>query len=259
MLSPSTTVPIDFVRQLLDRSGLAEHTRLACLAHTGISPDLLDAEQARATTEQFVALYRLFVARAGDESPGMFSRPLRPGTLKFLALSTVQAPTLLIAMHRFTQFFRLLIDDLHFDLAPDSDCISVMLRPQTTAVRSQRFTQEVMLKLVHGIASWLAGTKIPLRGATSRFQNPRTRPITSTCTLVPPNSTKKKPPCISTATGWKVRCVKTLARYDHFCRALRQIGCSRPSPSAWSATRSGIFLRSSSIGIHDLRMLPLHC
>ncbi len=172
MRAPSTTVPIDFVRQLLDRAGLTEHARLACLAHTGISADLLEAEQARATTDQFAALYRLVVARVGDESPGMFSRPLRPGTLKFLALSTVQAPTLIIAMHRFTQFFRLLIDDLHFDLVHDADRISVMLRPQDPAVRSPRFTQEVMLKLVHGIASWLAGTKIPLQGVDLAFSAP---------------------------------------------------------------------------------------
>ncbi len=168
----ATTVPIDFARQLLDRSGLGEHARRACLAHAGIPGDLLDAQQARATTDQFAALYRLVVARVEDESPGMFARPLRPGTLKFLALSTVQAPTLVIALHRFTQFFRLVLDDLHFDLVSQPDRISVLLRPRTQAVREQRFTQEVMLKLVHGIASWLAGQKIPLAGVDLAFAAP---------------------------------------------------------------------------------------
>jgi AraC-like DNA-binding protein len=169
---PSTTVPIDFARQLLDRSGLDERARRACLAHAGVPADLLDAKQARATTDQFAALYRLVVDRVGDESPGMFSRPLRPGTLKFLALSTVQAPTLVIALHRFTQFFRLVLDDLHFDLMSTPGRISVVLRPRTNAVREQRFTQEVMLKLVHGIASWLAGQKIPLAGVDLAFAAP---------------------------------------------------------------------------------------
>lgn len=172
MTHPLTTVPIDFARQLLDRSGLEAHARRACLAHAGIPIDLLDARHARATTDQFAALYRLVVARVEDESPGMFSRPLRPGTLKFLALSTVQAPTLVIALHRFTQFFRLVLDDLRFELVSAPDRFSVVLRPQTNAVREQRFTQEVMLKLVHGIASWLAGQKIPLAGVDLAFAAP---------------------------------------------------------------------------------------
>jgi AraC-like DNA-binding protein len=172
MTQPFTTVPIDFARQLLDRSGLDAHARQACLAHAGIPSDLLDAQHARATTAQFAALYRLVVVRAEDESPGMFARPLRLGTLKFLALSTVQAPTLVIALHRFTQFFRLLLDDLQFELVSGPDVISVVLRPQTDAVREQRFTQEVMLKLVHGFASWLAGQKIPLAGVELAFATP---------------------------------------------------------------------------------------
>jgi AraC-like DNA-binding protein len=172
MKHPSTTVPIDFVRQLLDRPNLSEHVRRACLAHAGIPFDLLDAQQARATTHQFSTLYRQVAARVGDESPGMFSRPLKPGTLKFLSLSVVQAPTLLIAMHRFTQFFGLVLDDLQFELLSDVSRVSVVLRPQTDVVRQHRFTQEVMLKLVHGLASWLAGRKIPLSGVDLAFGAP---------------------------------------------------------------------------------------
>lgn len=172
MTHPFTTVPIDFVRQLLDRPNLSDHARRACLAHAGISADLLESKQARATTDQFTALYRLVAANVADESPGMFSRPLKPGTLKFLALSVVQARTLVIALHRFTQFFRLILDDLHFELVSTQDRVSVVLEPQTDKVRNQRFAQEVMLKLVHGIASWLAGRKIPLAGIDLAFGPP---------------------------------------------------------------------------------------
>ena len=172
MTHPSTTVPIDFIRQLLDRPNLSDHDRQACLAHAGIPADLLEAQQARATTEQFAALYRLVAARVEDESPGMFSRPLKPGTLKFLSLSVVQSPSLVIALHRFTQFFRLVLDDLQFELVSRPDKVSVLLLPQSQAVRQQRFALEVMLKLVHGIASWLAGQKIPLAGIDLAFSAP---------------------------------------------------------------------------------------
>jgi AraC-like DNA-binding protein len=172
MPHPSTTVPIDFVRQLLDLPNLSVHARQACLAHAGIHADLLEAQQARATTDQFAALYRLVAERVEDESPGMFTRPLKPGTLKFLSLSVVQAPSLLVALHRFTQFFRLVLDDLRFELVSTPEKISVLLLPQSVGASMPRFALEVMLKLVHGMASWLAGRKIPLAGIDLAFSAP---------------------------------------------------------------------------------------
>lgn len=158
----ATTVPIDFVRQLLDGPALPHPTRQLCLQQAGIPLELMASSQARVTTDQFAALYRLVVRHTGDESPGMFSRPLKPGTLKFLALSVVQAPSLLTALHRFTQFFQLVLDDLQFELVSSPEQVSVVLLPQTDEARHRRFAQEVMLKLVHGMASWLAGRKIPI-------------------------------------------------------------------------------------------------
>jgi len=172
MSHPSTTVPIDFVRQLLDCPQLDDHTRRACLTHAGIPIELLASPQARATTEQFAALYRHVVVRTQDESPGMFSKPLKLGTLKFLSLSVVQASNLIIAMKRFTQFFRLVLEDLHFDLRSTEDRVSVILLPQTSGMHDKRFALEVMLKLVHGIASWLAGQKIPLAGIDLAYSPP---------------------------------------------------------------------------------------
>lgn len=43
MKHPSTTIPIDFVRQLLERPNLDEYTRKACLTHAGIPAELLAA------------------------------------------------------------------------------------------------------------------------------------------------------------------------------------------------------------------------
>lgn len=173
MSHPSaTTVPIDFAQQLLEGPALSSALRLSILQQTGIPLELLASPQARVTTDQFAALYRLVVTHTGDESPGMFSRPLKLGTLKFLALSVVQAPSLVTALHRFTQFFQLVLDDLHFELVSTPEQVSVILRPQTEAVRQHRFAQEVMLKLVHGMASWLAGRKIPITRVDLAYKPP---------------------------------------------------------------------------------------
>lgn len=170
--SPDTTVPIDFVHQLFAGARLAENDRVAVLQQAGIPAPLLASAQARVTTEQFARLYRLVVAQTGDESPGMFSRPLKPGTLKFLALSVVQASTLITALHRFTQFFQLVLDDLQFELVSSTEQISVVLHLRGDGPRPQRFAQEVMLKLVHGMASWLAGHKVPIARVDLAFTAP---------------------------------------------------------------------------------------
>lgn len=172
----STTVPIEFVRQLLDGPQLSEAARRFYLSQAAIPLELLASQQARVTTGQFVQLYRVLVMALQDETPGMFSRPLKPGSLKFLSLSLVQATSLMAALKGFTQFFRLVLDDLHFQLRLSGEHVSVGLVPQCDASRQNRFVQEVMLKFVHGMLSWLAGRKIPLAGIELAYPAPAHAP-----------------------------------------------------------------------------------
>ena len=156
------TIPIDFVRDLLQGTALDSHQQAACVLRAGIAPALLQQAGARVTNQQFAGLYRLLAQQCDDETPGMFARPLRGGTLKFLCLSLIGSPSLVTALYRFTQYFRLLLDDLHFVLRTQGPRVQVALLPRTEAVRQNTFAQKMMLKLVHGVASWLAGHKIPL-------------------------------------------------------------------------------------------------
>lgn len=156
------TIPIDFVHDLLQGAALDPHLQAACVLHAGIAPALLQQAGARVTNQQFAGLYRLLAQQCDDETPGMFARPLRGGTLKFLCLSLIGSPSLVTALYRFTQYFRLLLDDLHFVLRTQGSRVQVALLPRSAAVRQNTFAQKMMLKLVHGVASWLAGHKIPL-------------------------------------------------------------------------------------------------
>ena len=151
------TIPIDFVHDLLQGAALDPHLQAACVLHAGIAPALLQQAGARVTNQQFAGLYRLLAQQCDDETPGMFARPLRGGTLKFLCLSLIGSPSLVTALYRFTQYFRLLLDDLHFVLRTQGSRVQVALLPRSAAVRQNTFAQKMMLKLVHGVASWLAG------------------------------------------------------------------------------------------------------
>ncbi|SAL80568.1 AraC family transcriptional regulator [Caballeronia arvi] len=166
----STTVPISVVNGFLSGADRAAVARLA--GYSGIPHHLLSIPAARVTQEQFSTLYRLLAMELDDEMPGIFARPLRNGTLKFLCLSLLDAPRLEVALHRFGQFFHLILDE--FQLAsrregPDA-IVEFVVNPQ--GPKASALARELMLKLVHGVASWLIRQRIPLIEASFEFLRP---------------------------------------------------------------------------------------
>ncbi|HIA2371140.1 TPA: AraC family transcriptional regulator ligand-binding domain-containing protein, partial [Burkholderia contaminans] len=87
---------------------------------------------------------------------------LRGGTLKYLCLSLLDARNLETALHRFGQFFHILLDDFFVESKRDGLVAQVVLRPNDAIGPIGALGQELMLKLVHGVCSWLIGQKIPL-------------------------------------------------------------------------------------------------
>jgi len=167
--SISATVPISLVIGFLAGADPAAMERLA--EQCGIAPGLLHEPGARVTEEQFSTLYRLLAMEQDDEMPGIFSRPLRNGTLKYLCLSLLGAPRLEVALHRFGQFFHLLLDDFTLVSRRDGALGMVEVLPPSDGLGVSALGSELMLKLVHGVASWLVAKRIPL--ATVEFDFPR--------------------------------------------------------------------------------------
>ncbi|RDJ98087.1 AraC family transcriptional regulator [Cupriavidus lacunae] len=151
----------------------ANPTAIARLAEcSGIASELLSEPAARVTQEQFSTLYRLLAREADDEMPGIFSRPLRNGTLKYLCLSLLDAPRLEVALHRFGQFFHLILDDFRIVSRRDGALGYVELADNPAGPDVSVLGRELMLKLVHGVASWLIRRKIPLQAVEFPFPRP---------------------------------------------------------------------------------------
>ncbi len=144
----------------------------AILEQAGIVSALMHQPAPRVTYEQLVMLYQLAAVQTGDEMMGLWSRPVRRGTLKYLCMTLLNAPGLGVALYRFTQFWNLILDDYALHLDQDDTGLRVSLRPHTQAVQTNRFGHLLMLKLVHGVASWLAGRELPVRGAAFAFARP---------------------------------------------------------------------------------------
>ncbi|NYS60014.1 AraC family transcriptional regulator [Halomonas salicampi] len=157
----TATISMHFVRSLFD--GLPQEATLQkrWLKRAGISPFLLGSSHGRVTVEQFATLYRLLVNEYDDETPGFFARPLRGGTLKLLCLSVLEAPTLKVALHRYTLFFHILLDDFAYDYRVEGDLARIALVEKQPLNGNRVLIHELMLKLFHGIASWLIARKIP--------------------------------------------------------------------------------------------------
>lgn len=160
MTSPTMTVPIGMITQMLDRLGHPPGAASEAVARAGIAPALLARPSARVTVEQFAVFYRALVVQMDDETPGLFSRPLRGGTLKFLCLGLMGAPSLRVALHRFCCFFRLMLDDLAFRMTACEGVEGIVIEERRDLGAQRALILELMLLLIQGIASWMAERRL---------------------------------------------------------------------------------------------------
>lgn len=148
------------VRALLDGAGLAP----------GLAPGQPEG-QDRVTLDQIVALYQRAAVETGDEMMGLWSRPIRPRALQHLLTSVREATSLPSALYRFSTFWNLLLDDHRFELQ-DRDAHLVLRLEPLQGARVQRFGHMLILKLAHGLLSWMAGREVALEAVDFAFARP---------------------------------------------------------------------------------------
>ncbi|MBY6161563.1 AraC family transcriptional regulator [Mameliella alba] len=127
--------------------------------------------EARVTLEQIVHLYQIAAVESGDEMMGLWSRPIRARALQHLLTTVLAAESLPSALHRFSTFWNLLLDDYQCTLRPEDGVIALSLRPVGDQP-VQRFGHMLLLKLAHGLLSWLAGHEVPVARVRFAFARP---------------------------------------------------------------------------------------
>lgn len=142
------------------------------LSEARIPDELLDQPAARITREQFVLLYKRIAFELDDEMLGLWSRPIRGGTLKYLCLSLLDAPTILIALNRFLRFWNLILDDYRLQMSRQNGFVRIVLARRDPSARTAMLGHELMMKLVHGIVSWLLDREIPIGRVEFAFARP---------------------------------------------------------------------------------------
>lgn len=129
------------------------------------------ASLGRVTLDQIVRLYQIAAVETGDEMMGLWSRPVRPRALQHLLTSVRESKSLSSALYRFSTFWNLLLDDYRFALVDTDDTTILCLEAQTEGP-AQRFGHLLIMKLAHGILSWLARREVALERVDFAFARP---------------------------------------------------------------------------------------
>lgn len=167
-----TTVSFEFIKDWLTAlQGCSEGVQfLSFLNRSGFTDGHPTAGE-RVTLDQIVRLYQIAAVETGDEMMGLWSRPIRSRALQHLLTTVREASSLSSALFRFVTFWNLLLDDYQFKLVEQHPRIVLVLAPVRPQI-AQRFGHMLILKLSHGLLSWLAGHEVPVDAVQFAFDRP---------------------------------------------------------------------------------------
>ena len=144
----------------------------ALLIQVGLAPSLLQVPQARVSAKHYGELWRLVALTLDDEFFGQDSRRMKAGSFAMLVHSVIGCRTLGQALERSLRFYGLILDDTSASLTRQGADAVIVLHERDTTAAPRIFGQEVLLMLVHGVACWLVGRRIPMLRAQFRYAEP---------------------------------------------------------------------------------------
>ena len=158
---------------------------LAGLVRQGLDPaPLLAAAEvdtadtaSRIPVENYATLYNLINRELDDEGFGLFAQPMRLGSFEFLCRSTISAPTLAEALQRACRFLRIVLPDMAVEVRREKALAELVIserRPLAGRIDSPSrvFAFEWLLRLLHGLACWLAGRGLALDSVSFPYPQP---------------------------------------------------------------------------------------
>ncbi|WP_201087135.1 AraC family transcriptional regulator [Paraburkholderia domus] len=160
------TISASFVHEALECArGYGAPTE-PLLAAAGLPPSV----QEPVSAEQYGALW-LAIARAiDDEFFGLGGRPMRVGSFTLLCHCVLHAGTLEQALQRALRFLGVVLDDPSGNLVTGDGLAQIVLTDRGAA--RSAFAYRTYWIILHGIACWLVGRRIPVRLVDFRCAEP---------------------------------------------------------------------------------------
>lgn len=170
--SDKGTISIDFVHEALVCLNQCAIDPTPLLMSAGITPELLDTPQSRVSAAQFAKLWHLITEALDDEFFGMDSHKMKSGSFTLLCHAIVHSETLERAIHRALRFLRIVLDDFSGELAIQGNNACIILK-DNAAHPKRAFAYGTYLIMLHGLACWIIGRRIPLLQADFRCAVPK--------------------------------------------------------------------------------------
>ncbi len=161
MISPS------FVEEALDCLHRRGKPTAPVLASLGLPP-MVDRP---ISAETYGALWLAVAAEVDDEFFGMGERPMRSGSFTLLCHCVLHAKTLEQALRRALRFLGIVLEDPTGELVIRDGLAEIVLTDKGEA--RSAFAYRTYWILLHGIACWLVGRRIPIRSVDFRCAEPR--------------------------------------------------------------------------------------
>lgn len=170
-MTEKDTISMQLVREALLQSCAAGSATSEVLKRVGIDPQQLGQLDARVPASAYAQLWRLLARRCHDEFFCMDPRGLRSGSLAFLCRSSMAQPTLGAALESALSFLSLMLEHLQPVLVRQQSLAEIVVGEPEDAPR-RAFTYFTFWMIVHGVACWLAGRRIPILAIELRCAEP---------------------------------------------------------------------------------------
>ena len=164
--------PIAFVKGIVlayERRGLDP---APALAMAQIAPKCLQNPATCITARQMEKISSAAMQELDDEALGWFSRRLPWGSYGMLARASISAPTLGLALKRWSRHHGLIADDIKLELATNGHTATLGITEQRDLGELREFCLVSVLRNIHGLACWLVDSRIALQGVQFPFAPP---------------------------------------------------------------------------------------
>ena len=115
--------------------------------------------------QAFSALWQAVARELDDEFFGLDRRRMKVGSFALLCHAVLPSAHLERALRQMLRGFGVFLDDVSAALSLQDGAAVVTLDNRIADPEARRFADETLLVMVHGLASWLAGRRLPLQAA----------------------------------------------------------------------------------------------
>lgn len=164
------SISVRLVEEALRAFVSPELTAERNIQQLGLPPVALSDPDARIDVAEYSRLWRRLARHFDDEFFGMDTRRLRAGSFAFACRAAMAQPTLERALDVTLDFFGLALEGFRGRLLRSESLAEVSLHETGAPLRA--FGYFTFWMLVHGLACWLVGRRIPLLAVELRCDEP---------------------------------------------------------------------------------------